>query len=800
MHGLTRLFIGGTLLTCMVACDTSARRPEPLPGTSVVLQRLYLGLSIDKVDLLLDVDNSRSMADKQRILALAVPRLVAAFASPRCVDPLDGDLDLDGDGVPDAIVQPTDPFDPCPIVTLGGTAYGTQRELAPVRDLHIGVVTSSLGGHGSDSCTGADGPTDDDRGHLVSRSDAASPGLVLDTYPYGDPVDLGFLAWDPTAALEPPGDASLPHLTDDLRRMVTGAGEVGCGFEAQLESWYRFLVDPSPYDTIEVQTVNGADVAVLLGTDDALLAERRAFLRPDSLLAIVMLTDENDCSIRDGGQYFFAAQTYAPGTTSPYHLPKPRAACATDPNDSCCRSCGQPPAAGCDTSGDVCGDLEPLDDSLGLRCFDQKRRFGIDFLQPLDRYVTALTATLVPDRQGNLFQNPLFTDLDQTDGYVGIRDPSLVLLVGIVGVPWQDVARRDANGVPSLLAGLDPSGHAVGGLQNGDELAANGTWDIILGDLLAYVPPSDPLMIESIDPRVGTNPLTGDPLVGAGPNAPTNPINGKERSIPNKSDLQYACILALPSCVSAADCGGAEDACIDGHCARDCTSPNIPGCECGDPANDNPLCWNGSAFGTDQRAAKAYPGRRELHVLKQLGDQGLVASICPAQMDDATAPDFGYSPAVQVVVDWLEQRTRRSHGVCMPHSLAPNAAGQVPCGVIEAKWAVDGCTGGGGSRRPVAPENQAVADAVAADAPAPGWNEYCEILQLAGAELDPCQNDPSDAGSVHGWCYVDPSAVPPLGSPEVVASCPSTVKRLVRFVGQGQGAPGATLFLACGGG
>jgi hypothetical protein len=28
--------------------------------------------------------------------------------------------------------------------------------------------------------------------------------------------------------------------------MVVGAGQIGCGYEAQLESWYRFLVDPTP--------------------------------------------------------------------------------------------------------------------------------------------------------------------------------------------------------------------------------------------------------------------------------------------------------------------------------------------------------------------------------------------------------------------------------------------------------------------------------------------------------------------------------------------------------------------------
>ncbi len=45
---------------------------------------------------------------------------------------------------------------------------------------------------------------------------------------------------------------------------------------------------------------------------------------------------------------------------------------------------------------------------MNLRCFDQKRRFGIDFLNKLDRYTNALTKDQVPNRAGELVDNPLF--------------------------------------------------------------------------------------------------------------------------------------------------------------------------------------------------------------------------------------------------------------------------------------------------------------------------------------------------------------------------------------------------------
>ncbi len=73
---------------------------------------------------------------------------------------------------------------------------------------------------------------------------------------------------------------------DDLKKQFTNhvkaAGEKGCGFESSLESWYRFLVDPAPPQSVQVQNNFSSPV----GVDKEVLKERAAFLRPDSLLAI----------------------------------------------------------------------------------------------------------------------------------------------------------------------------------------------------------------------------------------------------------------------------------------------------------------------------------------------------------------------------------------------------------------------------------------------------------------------------------------------------------------------------------
>ncbi len=555
----------------------------------------------DKIDLLIVVDNSRSMADKQEVLKLGVASLVRRFTNPRCID---------GDGAASP-AQPQTAAEACP--------PGYAREMAAVTDMHIGVISSSLGGHGADACTTS--ADENGKAHLSDKSDGSgSETGGVQTY-----QGKGFLAWDPLGAKQPPGEADEDALTADLGALVAGVGEVGCGYEATLEAWYRFLIEPDPHDDV---VVNGAE-AELVGTDQVLLDQRAAFLRPDSNLVIVMLSDENDCSVRDGGQYFFASQIYQPGGTGPFHLPRPRAACATNPYDPCCRSCGEPPGPGCDTSQDQCDTLlSSLEDSINLRCFDQKRRFGIDFLYPVARYVDGLTNGEISDRHGNVVHNPLFT---------GERAPSQVYLTGIVGVPWQDIARRNASGAPDLIAGQSAGGAPIGGLQSAAERVAHDTWALVLGDPQGGVQPTDPHMIESIDPRSGQNPVTGDAIAPPTAGADANPINGHEASIPDRNDLQYACIWPLLT-------------------PRDCTTTSAA-CDCQIPG-DNPLCQNPAddSYGQIQYAAKAYPGRRQLEVLRALGDRAVLGSVCPAQLADPESADYGY----RAVFDALGDAVKRS--------------------------------------------------------------------------------------------------------------------------------------------
>ena len=575
---------------------------------------------IPRVDLVLGVDNSRGMAHKQALLAEAIPDLIAGLVNPPCVD---------ASGVP-APSQPASPADACPA--------GTERAFQPQTDIHIGVVSSSIGGHGSDACPNVDvnssncapapNTTNNDKGHLLDRKDACNTATVA-TY-----ANKGFLAWDPNQTMMPPGEGTLDNgmgggLVPTLRDMIVGAGDIGCGYESQLESVYRFLADPNPYESISV--VNGA--ATPMGTDTVLLQQRKEFLRPDSLLAVLMMSEENDCSTKEYGQFYYVNQIRIGATN--VRLPRARQECATDPNDPCCKSCGQAPGncpvdPTCTNAQGQVALLSPEEDSINLRCFEQKRRFGIDFLYPIERYKQAFSSSMIPDRQGNIVPNPIFSDLDPSDGNSKVRDASLVVFGGILGVPWQDIARDPTDASKGFKA-WDELNQPVAGLPS--------AWDVILGNPEAHVNAMDPLMVESSEQRSGTNPITGAPLVSSA-NPGGNPINGNEYTTEG-SDLQYACTFPLPP--------GTE---------RDCTDPSLVMCECYDASNDNPLCAEdpNNNQRTLQVRGKAYPSRRQLAVAKALGKQAAVGSVCAPQTSNPSAADYGYRQSVKIILDWLGRR------------------------------------------------------------------------------------------------------------------------------------------------
>lgn len=720
------------------------------PRTTSLISEQIRQAPPTKLDLLLVVDNSASMADKQAVMAAAIPDLIRNLAVPPCVTP---------QGAP--VARQND--ESCPA--------GSAPEFEALSDMQVGVITTSLGSAGGETEGNCDNEESQDMAHL------------LPTRPRARQItsDRGVLSWKKG---QDTGD-----LIDQVRSLITLAGESGCGGESSLEAWYRFLIDPTPYTKLVLSpcpnnpddrtcAARELDAEGKPAVDTELLAQRATFLRPDSLVAIVMLTDENDCSLREHPRAWVLGEAT--------NMWRGSAACDANPNSECCLPCGtlNPPTQcldGQNTTLPGCNEndglySESLDDQPNLRCYDQKRRFGIDFLQPTTRYVHALRSTELcfgradnaPDgcKPSERTKNPLFAQ----SGAFARTNPDSVILVGILGVPWQDVAvSSDPSQRLTYLPAVGTSGHA----------GINWPW-------LLPSPEQDPLLKESVLPRQGINPATGVALAPPGSPRYANPINGHEHANLARDELQFACIFPLP----------------EGE--RTCDSSNGFSCDCdaSSSAEDgNPLCQAAdNSFGATQYFAKAYPGTRALEVLSGVGDSAVVASICAKEMTDDQAPDYGYRPAMQAIVDKV--KTKLSE-LCFDRELTTDEQGETNCKVIELQAAQETCSCSGTRSAPKANVLQSVRkqmrqlDLCTTDAECAALCP-CEIAQVApgpDASLNSCQTD-AQSGE-NGWCYVD--AVWGDASAQLVSNCRGNTRRKVRFVGDGVPRESSLTFLACQG-
>ncbi len=621
----------------------------------------------DKVDILFVVDNSLGMADKQAVLAASMPQLLRRLTNPDCID---------GNG---PVPTPAEPLAPC--------YGGSRREFAPVKDIHIGLVTSSLGDFGGDVCqeVGVQNFAMNDHGWLLGALPRAAASLN----------GVPFLSWSPTV----PGsyEIELKAQVRAFQNSLATVTEIGCGAEMPLEAMYRFLVDPKPpRDVVSTnEAANHRD-----GIDTDILQMRKAFLRPDSLVVVFILSDENDCSLRDD-HYAWITSTARAG----FRMWRGSSACLNNPNDPCCYSCMLGSAdlgvsqsclaqdTGCRQSD--AAKLLQADDDVNMRCRRMKQRFGFDFLFPPSRYVNALTLPeLCPEQTyGDLdcncteakkkgvscdpktsskVKNPLFQNLNPALAPTGpLRpDSQAVYLTGVVGVPWQDLA-RDYQASP---------------LQN--RTASELDWDLFaprVDEDYAVAELGDPFMLESTWPRWGWHPITGEPLAEPASPRATNSHNSHEWNTSNK-DVQFACIFSLDAlgpngtdathfCDLIASCGA-----DDGSDRYQICSRQFDGCRCmlTDPASPythpfdptvslSPLCqdpWN--QYGDQQYFAGAYPGLRELQVLRGFHEahndnKSIVGSICPkdANLANASNPDFGYNSTMKLLVDELKGKLRK---------------------------------------------------------------------------------------------------------------------------------------------
>jgi hypothetical protein len=223
-------------------CDAGSQARGATPG-------------VDKVDLLFMVDNSGSMKEEQAALRAQFPRLIRALTT--------GDIDDDG---------------------IGG-------DFAPATDLHLGVVSSDIGLAGVTNAASLNCPAAGDDGRLLHAA--------------MDPLVQGCKQDYPTFLTYQTPDSDPEMLAKDFG-CIASLGTKGCGFEQQLEAALKALWPSRDGDGMPNMAPTGGPFLADAETDAGASSghgdgANEGFLRNDvaagtSLIAIVLVTDEEDCS------------------------------------------------------------------------------------------------------------------------------------------------------------------------------------------------------------------------------------------------------------------------------------------------------------------------------------------------------------------------------------------------------------------------------------------------------------------------------------------------------------------------
>jgi hypothetical protein len=199
------------------------------------------------------VDNSNSMGEEQAALVRSLPQMVRTLASGQLLDPSTGEV---------------------------------IREFTPVRSLQVGVVSSDMG-TGGFMVTTCDRPNFGDDGVLRSAGDTDRPGC-MPSYPL-------FLTFDPSLGGDPDSFSA-----DSACVLSLGLG--GCGFEQPLEATLKAVSPASAaFPGVSPAYAPPTFIAGTSGHADGAnrMSPSRPFLRENSVLAVILLTDEEDCSAAD---------------------------------------------------------------------------------------------------------------------------------------------------------------------------------------------------------------------------------------------------------------------------------------------------------------------------------------------------------------------------------------------------------------------------------------------------------------------------------------------------------------------
>jgi hypothetical protein len=195
-------------------------------------------LGTDELDLLFVMDDSSSMSEEQESLTTALPAAIAALATG----------DLEGDGI---------------------------RDFSAVGSLHVGVVTTDMG-LGTVTAPGCGHGFGDDGILRAPEGTCAGSGT--------------------SAIFDFESLRDLPATFASDVACVLATGTAGCGFEQQLEAPLKALSPAAATDWVRRDYVPPTFFGGASGHGDGANA---GFLRTGSVLAIVVVTDDDDCSAVD---------------------------------------------------------------------------------------------------------------------------------------------------------------------------------------------------------------------------------------------------------------------------------------------------------------------------------------------------------------------------------------------------------------------------------------------------------------------------------------------------------------------
>ena len=238
-----------SLTAAALASACGARTGPEIPDAPGPDACTRVRIDEDGVDVLFVVDNSGSMREEQGFLISEIPRLIRTLASG----------DRNADGVP---------------------------EFSAVTSLHVGIVTSDMGsGDELNVRTCSPGLGDDG---ILRRTVRAPSGACMPSYPSGT---FAFLSGEDTAAFS------------TAIGCVANVGTEGCGFEQQLEAGLKAVTPADPEAWTAPGYIPPRFVDGVTGEPNRLSGHgslaNAGFLRPNSVFTLVLVTDEEDCSVSD---------------------------------------------------------------------------------------------------------------------------------------------------------------------------------------------------------------------------------------------------------------------------------------------------------------------------------------------------------------------------------------------------------------------------------------------------------------------------------------------------------------------